>query len=182
MKKMLNKDRRGRNIYIVFRFALLLIVFFNVKVFGQQKAKKEIVVPIEVKTAFKKQYPNTAATWTKEYRGENDEQLRYEAKFSGSKGNNLAVYDNLGNLMAFETSIAINDLPANTIDYLKKGYLFDKVTETVKVTDMDIHPDPDADLDLKYMVTYEVGVMKNDIFYDLVFSDKGEFIRMVEKK
>lgn len=50
-----------------------------------------------------------------------------------------------------------------------------------KVTNMDIHPDPNSDLDVKSIITYEVGVMKNNTFYDLVFSDKGEFIRMVEK-
>lgn len=182
MEKMLKKNYLGSNMYIVFKMTiLLLIVFVNAKAFGQGKVKKEIEVPIEVKTSFEKQYPNVNAIWNKEYRGNDDDQLRYEAKFSGNKGNNLAVYDNLGNLKAFEASIALNELPAITIDYLKKGYLFDKVTETVKVTDMDVHPDTNADLDLKYIITYEVGVMKNGTFYDLVFSDKGEFIRMVEK-
>ncbi|WP_300492244.1 hypothetical protein [Flavobacterium sp.] len=182
MERIVKTDHRKNNLNTVFRVILvLLMVAFNIKSFGQKNAKDEIILPIEVKAAFEKQYPNSKASWTREYRGDNDDQLRYEAKFKGTKGNDLAVYDNLGNLKAFEASITLRDLPANATKYLKKGNFLNKVTEAVKVTDMDIHPDSDIDLNIKKMITYEVGVVKGSQFYDLVFSDKGAFIRMVEK-
>lgn len=182
MEKLLKKDCRKNSTSKVFRVVILfLIVSFNIKSFGQEKPEDKIVLPIEVKAAFEKRYPNVKASWTREYRGYNDDELRYEAKFRGSKGNDLAVFDNLGNLKAFESSITLSHLPQKAINYLKKAHLLKKVTEAVKVTDMDIQSGSDIDLNVKSMITYEVGVVKENLFYDLVFTDKGDFIRMVQK-
>lgn len=182
METLSKKDCRKNNTNKVFRVViLLLIVSFNTKFFGQEKSENKIVLPIEVKAAFEKRYPDVKASWTREYRGYNNDQLRYEAKFRGSKGNDLAVFDNLGNLKAFESSIALSHLPKKATNYLKKAHLVKKVTEAVKVTDMDIQSDSDIDLNIKSMITYEVGVVKENLFYDLVFTDKGDFIRMVQK-
>ena len=119
----------------------MLIVSFNTKSFGQEKSENKIVLPIEVKAAFEKRYPDVKASWTREYRGYNNDQLRYEAKFRGSKGNDLAVFDNLGNLKAFESSIALSHLPKKATNYLKKAHLVKKFTEAVKFTDIDIKYD-----------------------------------------
>ncbi|HRB73184.1 MAG TPA: hypothetical protein PK776_15190, partial [Flavobacterium sp.] len=88
MERLSKKDCRKNNTNKVFRVViLLLIVSFNTKFFGQEKSENKIVLPIEVKAAFKKRYPDVKASWTREYRGYNNDQLRYEAKFRGSKGN-----------------------------------------------------------------------------------------------
>ncbi|WP_431242094.1 hypothetical protein ACQ9BO_19455 [Flavobacterium sp. P21] len=86
---------------------LLLIVLFlyNGFLIAQEgtNMKKVITPPEKVKFTFEKEYPGKTAVWSEEYVGDDDDEVRYEAKFNKDKNTKaVAIYDNSGVLKAFE--------------------------------------------------------------------------------
>jgi hypothetical protein len=151
----------------------LFLVFFWCSLLVAQEGtnmKKEVTPPEKVKFAFEKEYPNKIATWSLEYVGDDDDEIRYEAKFiTETKTEALAVYDNLGVLKAYELQIPLSKLPAKAQVYLKKTYPTAIIKEiAVVVTD-------------KKKTTYEVGIKKDSKFYDVVFDQNGGFDVIIEK-
>jgi hypothetical protein len=155
--------------------SLIMLVLFtmsSVMVQGQKKKRKtktKIRVPIEVEKAFQTQYPNTVASWSQAYRGLDNDELIYEAKFKINKKANLAVYDKSGNLKVLQESITIMELPKNAIDYLKRRYPYGTTKDATKVTSENKR------------VSYRVVVTKEEKFYDIVFDYKGEFFDIIER-
>ena len=131
---------------------------------------KVVIPPEKVLYTFQKEYPGKVPVWKMKYVGDDDDEIRYEAKFkTNATTEALAVYDNLGVLKAFESQIPLSKLPAKAQAYLKKNYPAKAIKEIAVVVDD------------KNKTTYEVGVQKNAKFYDVVFDKNGGFDVIVEK-
>lgn len=153
---------------------LLLIVLFlsNGFLFAQEgiNMKKVITPPEKVRFAFEKEYPGKTAVWSEEYVGDDDDEVRYEAKFNKDKNTKaVAIYDNSGVLKAFQLQIPLSKLPLSAQTYLKKNYSPKAIKEIAVVVDD------------KNKTTYEVGVTKDSKFYDVVFDKDGDFNVSIEK-
>ncbi|KAF2511433.1 hypothetical protein EYY60_08350 [Flavobacterium zhairuonense] len=153
---------------------LLLIVLFSCNGFliAQEgtNMKKVITPPEKVKFTFEKEYPGKTAVWSEEYVGDDDDEVRYEAKFNKDKNTKaVAIYDISGVLKAFEQQISLSKLPINAQAYLKKNYSLKEIEEIAVVVDD------------KNKTTYEVGVKKDSKFYDVVFDKDGDFNVSIEK-
>lgn len=132
-------------------------------------SNNEIVPPEKILTTFHKEYPNKAAVWSSEYAGEDNDEIRYEAKFNMNNTKALAIYDISGTLKAFVLEISIDKLPRPALNYLKKNYP-DKAIHEASVV-----------VDDKNQTTYEVGVEKDSLFYDVVFDKNGKFDVVIQK-
>jgi hypothetical protein len=129
-----------------------------------------ITPPEKVVYNFQKEYPGKVPEWTIKYVGDDDDEIRYEAKFKANPNSEaLAVYDNLGVLKAFESQIPLSKLPPKAQSYLKKNYSAKAIKEIAVV------------IDDKNKTTYEVGIQKDSKFYDVVFDKNGGFDVIVEK-
>lgn len=132
--------------------------------------KKVVTPPEKVKFAFEKEYPGKVPVWSEEYVGDDNDEIRYEAKYNvDQKTRATAIYDNLGVLKAYELQIPLNKLPLAAQTYLKKNYAAKAVKEIALV------------VDYKNTTTYEVGVQKDGKFYDVVFDKDGDFNVTIEK-
>jgi len=130
----------------------------------------EITPPEKVRFTFEKEYPNKKPIWSIEYVGDDNDEIRYEAKFkTDTNAEALAVYDNLGVVKAFELQIPLGQLPQKAQVYLKKNYPAKAIREIAVV------------VDYKNKTTYEVGVEKDSKFYDVVFDKNGGFDVIVQK-
>ena len=115
---------------------------------------KEAEVPVPVKEAFKKAYPNAKIEkWEKE--GPN-----FEAEFKVGKIENAATYDGSGNLVKKEVEIKVSELPKAITDYINTKMKGKKAEEASKMTYAD------------GKINFEVEV--DDV--DYIFDDKGNFI------
>lgn len=134
-------------------------------------AQTDVVTPPEiVRMAFEKEYPNKKPVWSLEYVGDDNDEIRYEAKFNSTTTTKaLAVYDNLGVLKAYEMQIPLSQLPVKAQNYLKKNYPAKAIKEIAVVVDD------------KNKTTYEVGVEKDSKFYDVVFDKNGGFDVSIQK-
>ena len=132
--------------------------------------KEKISPPEKVLFTFQKEFPNKVPVWSREYVGDDNDEVRYEAKFkTDTKTEALAVYDNLGILKAYELQIPLSQLPPKAQAYLKKNYPAKAIREIAVV------------VDYKNKTTYEVGVEKDSRFYDVVFDKNGGFDVIIEK-
>lgn len=133
-------------------------------------AQEVITPPDVVKLAFEKGYPNKKPVWSMEYVGDDNDEIRYEAKFNlTTKTKAVAVYDNSGILKAFEKKIPLSELPQKAQTYLKTNYPTNAIREIAIITDY------------KNKITYEVGIKKEDKFYDVVFDKNGGFDVIIQK-
>lgn len=138
--------------------------------FGQDK--KTITtekIPIEVEYAFQKQFPNIIAKWSTTYEGDDDELLNFVGKFEINSIKNAAMYFTDGQFKALETSLVKSELPIIVQKYMKENYPKNRITETSKT------------IDNTEKVIYEVGIIRDGAFYDLVFNADGNFIQMLQK-
>lgn len=153
-------------------FLAVILFLFSCFLFAQEgtNMKKVITPPEKVRFAFEKEYPGKTAIWSEEYVGDDDDEVRYEAKFNTVKNEKaLAVYDNLGVLKAFELQISLKQLPIKAQTYLKQNYSSNAIKEIAIVVDD------------KNKTTYEVGVSKDAKFYDVVFDKNGGFDVVIER-
>lgn len=132
--------------------------------------KKTVTPPELVRAAFEKEYPGKTPVWYEEYVGDDNDEIRYEAKYNlNTTTNALAIYDNLGNMKAYELQIPLSKLPPKAQTYLKKNYPAKAIKEIAVVVDD------------QNKTTYEVGVEKDSKFYDLIFDKNGGFDVSIEK-
>jgi hypothetical protein len=152
-------------------FLLVFLFLYSSLIIGQNGISAEKITPPEkVLFTFQKEYPNKIPVWSVEYVGDDNDEIRYEAKFKTDTNTEaLAVYDNLGVLKAFELQIPLSQLPARAQAYLKKNYSANAIREIAVV------------VDYKNETTYEVGVEKSSKFYDVVFDKNGGFDVIIEK-
>ena len=154
------------------KLLLLTAVLTNLLVFGQDNevSKDEIIVPLEVKLAFEKEFPNQNPIWQTEYRGDNADEITYETNVNFEKRIAVVFYDKLGDLKAVEVEIRTRELPEEIVSYLEKNYMSHPVVRMVKV-----YKNKKAD------ITYEVGIQDKGKFADLVFDSTGYFLTRIEK-
>lgn len=151
---------------------LMITFLYSSFLIGQNEVypNKVVTPPEKVVYTFQKEYPGKIPVWALKYVGDDDDEIRYEAKFKKDKNTNaLAVYDNLGVLKAFELQIPLSQLPQKAQTYLKKNYAANAIKEVAVVVDD------------KNKTTYEVGIQKNARFYDVVFDKNGGFDVIIEK-
>ena len=173
MKTIFKNDftaNKETNLLIVTNMIIfILLLFCGIKMEGQEKPKQKIIPSIEVKIAFEKDFAKEIPEWTKDFGGEDFDQIRYKAKFKTNTSEGLAVYDNIGNLKAYEVSIQKKDIPANSINYLNKKYENFTISDASKVRND------------KNEITYEVGIVRDRKFYDIVFDNNGYFLKIIQK-
>lgn len=153
----------------IFFFITFLYTSFLI---GQNGTSRDKVVtpPEKVLYTFQKEYPGKIAVWTMKYVGDDDDEIRYEAKYiTDKKANALAVYDNLGVLKAYELQIPLSQLPPKAQLYLKNNYPANAIKEIAVVVND------------KNKTTYEIGIQKDTKFYDVVFDKNGGFDVIIEK-
>lgn len=124
---------------------------------GQSKENKE--VPKVVTDAFAKDYPNTKVDWDVEHDG-------FEAEFKLNGKEASADYDKMGNKLAMEIEISVNEMPKNALTYINSNYPKTKIKETAKITDA------------KKVVTYEAELKIDGKNSDLIFDAMGNFIKI----
>lgn len=155
-----------KNVFLIFTF---LCSSFLIAQEGTNM-KKVITPPEEVRLAFEKEYPGKVPVWSEEYVGDDNDEIRYEARYNvDTKTKALAIYDNLGNMKAYELQIPLSQLPAKAQTYLKKNYPAKAIREIAVV------------VDYKKVTTYEVGITKEGKFYDIQFDKEGGFDVIIEK-
>lgn len=121
---------------------------------------KETEVPIQVKNAFKKQYPSAKVEkWEKE--GAN-----YEAEFHINKIETCAIYDSNGKFIESEIEIKESELPKEVADYIVKNLSGKKVKESAKITDA------------AGKVSYEAEIDN----IDYIFDSNGALIKKEDEK
>ncbi|MFB9107761.1 PepSY-like domain-containing protein [Flavobacterium gyeonganense] len=155
--------RRVSLIFALFSFSFLM---------AQEgtNIKKTVIPPELVRVAFEKEYPGKIPVWSEEYVGDDNDEIRYEAKYNVDNTiKALAIYDNSGNMKAYELQIPLSKLPVKAQTYLKKNYPAKAIKEIAVVVDD------------KNQTTYEVGVEKDSKFYDLIFDKNGGFDVSIEK-
>lgn len=168
-KSNLTENRANIVLIITNIVALIALLFFSTKMIAQEKKTERIVPTNEVQAAFEKEFPKATPIWSKDYGGEDLDQVRYNAKFKTGNSEALAVYDNLGKLKAYEILISKSDIPSNSISYLDKTYKKYSISEASKVKN-----------DLNE-TSYEVGIIRDGKFYDAVFDHSGNFTKIIEK-
>ena len=141
---------------------LAIAIAFSVTMIAQSEKKiKKINLPATVNEMFKKEFPDKKAKW-----GMEDGDYEAEFKINGSDAS--AVYNSEGHRKALEIDIKKAELPAAALEYLKKNYPTNKITESAKITDD------------KNVVTYEAEINKDGKSYDVLLDANGKFIKIVE--
>jgi len=139
------------------KLALMTVTAMITSLTFAQKLQEQDV-PVQVKTAFQKQFPNIKeAKWEKE--GNN-----FEAEFELNKTEQSVLLDAQGNLIETEIEIAVNQLPNGVIDYIKTNYQGQKVKEAAKITEV------------KGIITYEAEIKG----MDLIFESNGKFVKEIK--
>ena len=142
----------------ILSFTAILFVLSNAS-FAQENegGHKHLNVPSAVKDANMKKYPESKSfhiTWEKE-------NGNYEANWGGKDGEaNSVQYTPSGKFIEIVKAIDVNELPANTIAYVKDHYKV-KITEAGKVTDA------------KGNTSFEVEVKGKDVIFD----KDGNFVK-----
>lgn len=132
--------------------------------------KKVITPPELVRLAFEKEYPGKVPVWSEEYVGDDADEIRFEARYNVTNTTKaVAIYDNDGNMKAYELQITFSQLPPKAQAYLKKNYAPKAIREIAVV------------VDYKKISTYEVGIEKDAKFYDVQFDKDGGFNVIIEK-
>lgn len=112
-------------------------------------------VPVEVKNAFTKSFPNvTVKKWDKE-------GSDYEANFTKDGKTMSATFDAKGNWKETETDIKISELPATIIEYVKTKYNNATIKEAAII----------SNTEKKKM--YEAEVKGKDLLFD----ENGKYLR-----
>lgn len=121
---------------------------------------KESEVPKAVLTSFQTHFKGAKAkAWDKEKDG------GYEAEFDWNKVETSATFNADGKLQETEQEIKVSELPKAVTDYVAKNYAGHKIAEAAKITDA------------TGKLTYEAEVKKGKEEMDLLFDDKGTFLK-----
>ena len=123
---------------------------------AERESKEKISVPVEVKHALTKKYPDAKkVTWEKE-------NGNYEANWGGKSGEDNSVqFTPKGEFIEIVKAIPVSQLPKPVLTYVSEHYKGAKITEAGKVTDA------------TNKQTYEAEVKRKDIIFD----ENGKFIK-----
>ena len=123
---------------------------------------KEADVPAKVKEAFAKKYASSKA---KEWEKEGD---AYEVEFNLNKVESSAIFSADGTFKELEQEIKLSELPKSVSDYCAKNYIGWKIEEAEKITDA------------SGKVMFEAEMEKGKEHFDVMFDDKGAFVKKGE--
>ncbi len=105
---------------------LTLVLGFS---YANAQKVKEAKVPVPVKEAFSKQYPDAKVEeWEKE-------GGRYESEFRVNEVETKAIYDSNGNFVESETELEVSELPKAVTDYIASNFPRKKIKGSAKITD-----------------------------------------------
>lgn len=126
--------------------------FFTTALFAQG----HINVPKVVKDAFARKFPEAKnVTWE-------TEKGNFEANWGGQSGeDNSVLYTPLGKFLEAGKAIALNQLPARAVSYVKSHYKGAPITEAMQITSAN------------GKITYEAEVHGKDIIFD----EHGNFVK-----
>ncbi len=143
---------------------LILAVSILIMGYANAQTLKEAEVPAVVKAAFEKKFPGSKVKeWEKE-------GTDYEAEFDLKKVETSAVFDANGTFKEVEQEIKMAELPKTAMDYCTKNYPSHKLSEAAKITDA------------SGKVMYEAELKKGKTHFDVLFDDKGNFIKQMESE
>jgi len=114
-------------------------------------------VPELVRAAFNKSYPNAKPVWEKE-------SGNFEASFKEEGKEVSVIIDHKGMILETETGMAVTELPATALEYLKSHYKGMKVKEAAKIVKAGGE------------IMYEAGMNGKDILFDA----DGKFLKEVK--
>jgi hypothetical protein len=130
--------------------------------FANAQKIKEAEVPANAKQEFAKKYPGTKVKqWEKE-------DANYEAEFELKEVESSAVFDASGAFKELEQKIKESELPKSAVDYCTKTFAGYKMSEAAKITDA------------SGKVTFEAEMKKGKEHFDVLFDDKGNFIKKTQ--
>lgn len=115
-------------------------------------------IPMVVKDAFAKDYPNVKATWDKE--GD-----KYEASFKMNENTMSVLYNAKGLAEETEMDIKAEMLPTTVKTYIANNFKSEKIKEAAKITKAD------------GTVIFEAEINGKDH----LFTPEGKFIKSVEE-
>lgn len=126
---------------------------------AQHGMNKSGEVPVSVKNAFKKEYPQVKKVkW-------DEEHGKFEAEFKLNNEKISATYSSTGVKEETETSLNAKNLPKNAISYVAQNK-YGKIKEAAKIVKAD------------GSVVYEAEVAKGDLLFD----HNGAFQKLVVEK
>ena len=117
------------------------------------------VVPVAVKNAFQKKFPNA-----KKVKWEKEKTNEYEASFKLDRKEVSALYLTDGKLIEVETEIFDTELPKPVVESLNKKYPNIKISEVSKIER--------SDNSIVYEAELKIGGKK----IDLLFDEKGNIL------
>lgn len=118
---------------------------------------KSSQVPAAVKSAVEKKYPGINGKWEQE-------NGNYEFNLKKDNKEISLVVTTAGVVIETETEIAIAELPATAISYMKSHYAGKSIKEAAKIIDKD------------GIITYEAGLKEKDVLFD----GNGNYIKEVK--
>lgn len=131
-------------------------------IYANAQHLKEVEVPANVKDGFAKKYPGSKVkVWEKE-------GADFEAEFDLNKVESSAVFGGNGTFKELEQEIKPSALPKAVTDYCTKNYVGYKLSEAAKITDA------------SGKVMYEAEMEKGKEHFDVIFDDKGNFVKKSE--
>lgn len=104
--------------------------------------------------------------WYRRYRGDYDQQLRYQGKFLMNNKTVLAVYSQIGELMAMAVEKDPTDIPKKARKYIENNYPYNSIVQSAKITQVN------------KSVTYEIGMYLDNSYVIVIFDKKGNFIQL----
>ena len=149
--------------------AILTVILFIVshtasaQFIGKQKPERD--VPNAVAANFTQRFPQADPVWFSSYQGRYDQRQVYEARFLFDNRYSMAIFDKEGNFIAFAATVTSNEVPQKAIQYMKDNFPTYPILDSILVTR--INND----------VTYELGIMVDEVYIIKVFSESGDFIR-----
>ncbi|MCB9001391.1 MAG: PepSY-like domain-containing protein [Bacteroidales bacterium] len=136
------------------KYTILIIATLFASCSNAQKLNEKNV-PIAVKDAFQKEYPNiTNAKW--EYENGN-----YEVNFNLENKEASLLIDEQGDILETEIEIKTSELPKTVIDYTNANYKGKRIKEAARI------------INSKGEITYEAEIKG----MDLIFDSNGNFIK-----
>lgn len=131
---------------------------------AQAQNLKDAEVPQALKTKLHALYPSaTDVKWEKE-KGD------FEVGFKNGKEEISVIMDAKGNVKETEAEIVLAALPIAITDYVKKNFASYSLAEAAKT------------IDAKKVVSYEAEVKNDNETLDLIFDEKGNFLKKVVEK
>ncbi|MEC5165868.1 hypothetical protein RCH18_001601 [Flavobacterium sp. PL11] len=144
-----------------------LFFFTSTTVVSQKLATEEpqLAIPLSVTTDFNLKFPSQEPNWVSSYEGRYNQKLVHEARFIFDNRNSSAIYDNVGDLIAFAAVVERSEIPVEALNYMKEKYPNYSILDTIIVTRG------------KSDISYELGILVNGQYIIKVFSNKGKFIK-----